>query len=118
MGVKTGAKRLLAGLLCLVMALSVFDGTGLLAGQAYAAGPSATAAAGGTPGVEGRVADPDTMDTYQSALLSTESGSRYAGRVWSDKTVFASGDDTATHSHMTGEYTVGLDMEHDGYTGS
>ena len=34
------------------------------------------------------VADLDTMDTYQEALINGNNGARYAGRVWSDKSVF------------------------------
>ena len=50
------------------------------------------------------IADNDTMDTYQDALISEENGSRYVGRVWSDKSVF------------TGD--ISLDYETDGYDGT
>ena len=32
--------------------------------------------------------DPSTMNSYQSALINDVNGSRYAGRIWSDKSVF------------------------------
>lgn len=32
--------------------------------------------------------DNDTTDTYREALINGTNGSRYAGRVWSDKSVF------------------------------
>ncbi len=57
-----------------------------------------------------RVADPSTMDDYQNQLLSMESGSRYAGRVWTDKSVFA--------YDKNGENKITLDMATDGYDGS
>ncbi len=44
-----------------------------------------------TPGVT-RVADDSTMNSYKNALINEENGSRYAGRVWTDKSVFAYGD--------------------------
>ena len=34
-----------------------------------------------------RVSDSNTMDSYKEILLSDENGSRYAGRIWADKTV-------------------------------
>lgn len=53
-----------------------------------------------------RIADGDTSDTYIGKLLSSEWGSRYAGRIWTDKSVFAFGDN------------INLDMDTDGYVGS
>ena len=50
-----------------------------------------------------RISDPSTMDSYQNLLLSDADGSRYAGRIWSDKSVF------------TNDLT--LDMATDGYDG-
>ena len=49
-------------------------------------------------------ADPNTMDTYQDYLKNEKNGSRYAGRIWSDKTV------------LTENLT--LDMATDGYDGT
>ncbi len=48
--------------------------------------------------------DNDTMDTYQDALINEENGSMYAGRVWTDKSVFT--DD------------ISLDYATDGYDGT
>ena len=50
------------------------------------------------------VADNDTMDTYQDALINEENGSMYAGRVWSDKSVFTN--------------DISLDYATDGYNGT
>ena len=55
-----------------------------------------------------RVADPNTMDNYRKLLLSDENGSRYAGRIWSDKTVV---DYKSTNNSLI------LDTETDGYAG-
>lgn len=46
-----------------------------------------------TPGVT-RTADESTMNSYKKELINSENGSRYAGRVWTDKTVFATGEDS------------------------
>ncbi len=62
---------------------------------------------------DSRVADPNTMDTYLQRLLSNESGSRYAGRVWTDKTVFAFGQNSKDFNSST----LSLDMATDGYKG-
>ena len=59
-----------------------------------------------------RTADPDTTDTYIDMLISDRWGSRYAGRVWTDKSVFAYGDDESGNGQIT------LDTETDGYEGS
>ena len=53
-----------------------------------------------------RVADPNTMDNYQKLLLSDKNGSRYAGRVWSDKTVI---------NYQTSNHSLSLDEPTDGY---
>ena len=49
-------------------------------------------------------ADPNTMDTYQDYLINETNGSRYAGRIWSDKSVLAN----------NGNNTLLLDMNTDG----
>lgn len=61
---------------------------------------------GPSAGVSDRVADDDTMDTYRDRLISKEAGSRYAGRLWADKSVFKNGS------------SVTLDMKTDGYNGA
>ena len=40
-----------------------------------------------------RVADPNTMDSYQDFLLNSSNGSRYAGRIWADKSVLTKDGD-------------------------
>ena len=52
-----------------------------------------------------RIADPNTMDSYQDFLLNSTNGSRYAGRIWADKSVFAKNN---------GNGTLALDMNTDG----
>ena len=84
--------------LSLCMTASMVNGT------AFAVGPTEKIVDGT------RVADPNTMDDYQNQLLSMESGSRYAGRVWTDKSVFA--------YDKNGENTINLDMATDGYNGN
>lgn len=66
---------------------------------------SSAAAAEATGNVMNRIADGDTSDTYIGKLLTAEWGSRYAGRVWTDKSVFAYGTD------------IKLDNDTDGYVG-
>ena len=79
--------KLTAFLLCLCMLLSLAEGVGSL--RTWAAPEY-----GGPTDVNTREADPNTMETYKGKLLSgadgsssETTGSRYAGRVWSDKTV-------------------------------
>ncbi len=62
------------------------------------------------------LADANTMDSYQGAMLDGENGNRYAGRVWSDKTVFAYGADVSSGG-LSGN-TLKLDEETDGFDGS
>ena len=65
---------------------------------------------GETQNVQDRVSDSDTMDTYIDKLLTNEMGSRYAGRVWTDKSVFAYGGE--------GQNIITLNMKSDGYDGN
>ena len=50
-----------------------------------------------------RISDPNTMDSYKDLLLSDENGSRYAGRIWADKSVLTN--------------DLSLDMDTDAYKG-
>ena len=89
------SERVLAGILSLCMVLSAVSGLGLIHAVVNAAGEvpmSGTSGATQHIVADSRAADPNTMDTYLERLLTLENGSRYAGRVWSDKTVFAYGD--------------------------
>ncbi|WP_298025326.1 hypothetical protein, partial [uncultured Dysosmobacter sp.] len=111
---KSQGRRALALALCGCMVLSLCGGilTPAVHADTRSAEPTDDIVDGS------RVADPDTMDDYQFRLLTETTGSRYAGRVWTDKTVFASGDsDRADDIHFNGEHTITLNMEHDGYTG-
>ena len=86
--------------------LSLCMTASMVSGTAFAAVPGPTEKI-----VDGtRVADPNTMDDYQNKLLSMENGSRYAGRVWTDKSVFA--------YDKSGNNTINLDMATDGYNGN
>ena len=101
-------------------------------------GKGASAASGSyvgpTKGATERSADPNTMDTYIGQLLGggtgggNGSGTRYAGRVWSDKTVFANGAasayvagdpaGTTPNPWDAGTNTLTLDVATDGVSGS
>lgn len=50
------------------------------------------------------ISDSDTMDTYQDVLINNENGAKYAGRIWTDKSVFTN--------------NIKLDMQTDGYDGT
>ncbi len=47
-----------------------------------------------------KIVDPPTYELYSDALLTDSSSSRYAGRIWADKTVFA--DSVRLHSATDG----------------
>ena len=97
---------MLAALLCVVMVLSLLPVTGLAAENDGEP----------TTGVTDRGADPNTTDSYMSMLLgggtagsdASRDGARYAGRIWSDKTVIANKDGNAA--------SISLDMATDGST--
>ena len=109
------SRRLTAVMLCLCMIISIISSAGVM--TAFAADTRAAQATQDiVPG--SRLADPDMMDDYINCLLTDETGSRYAGRVWTDKTVFAYGDGAdAVSSHFDGTNAIKLDMGTDGYTG-
>ncbi len=94
-------RRLVSLLLCLCMVVSMMCNFG---GWVL----SSAVAAEATGNVMNRIADKNTMDDYLNQLLSKEWGSRYAGRIWTDKSVFAYAD---------GKNVINLDMETDGYNG-
>ena len=145
MGAKGKLTRFLAGLLCLCMVFSltdgVFGGVRALAAEGQPesspTGPETNEAPaaeteimddhspyhtiGETKDVT-RVADPDTMDSYMQALLgggadgtSTDFGTRNAGRLWADKSVFANGEANGK-DFKNNELT--LSLEEDGTEGS
>lgn len=108
----TKSRRLMAGLLCLSMVMSMISSVGVLTAYAASATDSEIIVA------DSRVSDPDTTDTYIGKLLNSENGSRYAGRVWTDKSVFAYGYDNGTENDsFDGNHTLTLNMETDGYDG-
>ena len=77
------ARRFTALLLCLCIMTSM-----LVTGFMNYAVSGATA----EDIIANRKSDADTMDDYIDKLLNDLNGSRYAGRVWTDKTVFAFGE--------------------------
>ena len=64
--------------------------TNYLYGKSSQSGKSILASTA-TPGVK-RTADNNTMNSYKDALINDINGSRYAGRIWTDKSVFAYGE--------------------------
>lgn len=102
MKTKTTRIMLLSAFLALCMIISVFNFAFLTAAESLGPGP--------TPSVL-RAADKDTTDSYRDRLLSDEWGARYAGRLWADKSVFASYDEHEIAS-------INLDMKTDGYNGT
>ena len=76
-------KRALSMLLCLCMTFTALSG-------AITFVTAAGDGSGKTDGTGGHVADVGTMDTFEAALGLFEN-SRYAGRVWSDKSAFTAG---------------------------
>ena len=127
-GVKTNGfiRKFMAILLCLCMLTSMVSSVGTISARATE-GTSTGASAGYTEDIlpGSRVADPTTMDDYRNRLLNTTNGSRYAGRVWTDKTVFAYDADAGKGGTEATEGTgsakknyIPLDMSTDGYDGS
>ncbi len=96
--VRRKGKHILSSILCIGVIISMLVNTkGFI---------PCVDAAGETQYAFSRVADPDTTDDYLNKLISDDNGSRYAGRVWTDKSVFAYGT------------PISLDNETDGYVGS
>ena len=106
-------RRLMAFALCLCMIMSLVSGMGLFRAVARAAEPRASS--GGTSGVT-RQADPSTMDTYKE-MLDFSQNTRYAGRLWSDKTVFALGDNKNDNDENWDGNTLHLNLADDGVDG-
>ncbi len=102
-------RRLTCLLLCLCMVMPMFPVFRGLLSDAHAVGATEHIVE------NSRVADPDTMDDYVNQLLNMANGSRYAGRVWTDKSVFAYGNDD--EQDWIGN-ALSLHMETDGYDGS
>ncbi len=106
---KTALRRIVSFLLCICMVIPGL--CGVLSMNAFAAGQS-----GPTAGVT-RQADPSTMDTYQQ-MLDFSQNTRYAGRLWSDKTVFAYGSgDSGDRKGNWLNNTLNLDESLDGVGG-
>ncbi len=109
-------RRPLAILLAFIMVFSVVRLDGMPTAYAESTGGTNSATTGKATNVYSREADPNTMDTYQDLLLNETNGSRYAGRIWTDKTVFAYGTDAANGGVTDNQ--IALDMATDGYEGS
>lgn len=78
--------------------------------------PTAEAATGSATADVTRQADPSTMDKYKE-MLDFSSNTRYAGRLWSDKTVFALGYNDNKDPDWNGS-TLTLKKADDGVDGS
>ena len=94
-------RRVMAFILCLCMVSSLISGMGLFRAVARAA--ETRAASGGTSGVT-READPSTMNDYQK-MLDFSADTRSAGRLWTDKTVFALSEDQREIGTNAGDRT-------------
>lgn len=119
-------KRITAMALCLCMIISIFFNIGGLVWQygssvGYAA--DSDSVMNKPVNARTRLADPSTMDTYESAL-NLDEDSRYAGRIWADKTVFAYDDTSRNKSREKSDRaweseeknTLTLDKSYDGVT--
>ena len=102
---KKPGRRVISLLLCFCMTIPMLFSLG----EFSPLSEEPTKPVNATKHVQKRVADPDTMDSYVGKLLSEDWGSRYAGRVWTDKSVFAYTADK--------ENIITLDMKTDGYDG-
>ena len=100
--------RIAAAVMSLCMTLSMLPGMPVTADDGDTQAPSTNPAAvfeGITPGVK-READDITMNDYQSSLLNDTEGSRFAGRVWADKTVVAHDDDLDDWNYLSSNSTA------------
>ncbi len=102
-------RRLIAAVLCLCTVLSAM---GL-----FRFVPSVEAAAGSPTSGVTRQADPSTMDTYKE-MLDFSSNTRYAGRLWSDKSVYAYGYDNGDGNWNRETNVLTLNMADDGVSGT
>lgn len=84
-------KRLSAIALCAAIVFSILPLTSAQAGVADATGITAGVA---------RQADPSTMDTYGD-MIDLSENTRYVGRLWTDKSVFAYGEDDSGNRSAT-----------------
>ncbi len=94
--------------LCMTFSLtSIFSGINVTT-TAYAAGDPDASTAGVT-----READPSTMDDYTTVLNLDDptNGSRYAGRLWTDKTVFAKGQTSPNGEYSSDTFTLREDLD-------
>ncbi len=111
-------RRVTAFALCLCMVMSLISGLGLIRAVAESAGGRAAANGNGATSGATRQADPSTMDTYQQMLNFSEN-TRYAGRLWSDKSVFALGSaDTGNRADNWKGNTLNLTKALDGVDGT
>ena len=102
-------RRLIAAVLCLCTVLSAMSLFQFI--------PTAEAATGSPTSGVTRQADPSTMDKYKE-MLDFSQNTRYAGRLWSDKTVFALGYTEHSNDSDWDGTTLHLKPADDGVTGS
>lgn len=71
----------------------------------------ATAAAADVLGAAATVADPGTADGWESIMGTAADGSRYAGRVWVDKSVYEDGDVVTLNDKGNADSTFTVDVD-------
>lgn len=72
--------------------------------------PTQTVRAAVAPEVE---ADPSTADSWKNMMGDTSDGTRYAGRVWADKSVFENGEEVTLHQEGDETFTFTVDLDQD-----
>ncbi len=120
---KMRTSKVTAVALSALMMASMFSEFSLLSASGEETGGFATIAGDNKPtqDVMIRQADPSTMDDYMSVLDldSTTDGSRYAGRLWTDKSVFANGfEDQGDRKNNWAKGVFTLDASKDGVSGT
>lgn len=90
-------KQIVAVLICATCSLPAFA---LFTSAGVPDAQSNTPISGSITNIMSKVADDDTSQTYQEILGNESDGGRYAGRIWTDKTILT-GDFTETTERQT-----------------
>ena len=103
-------KSIRRSVICIIMVISVLLTGFIVARPAGAVSQPTTSA--------NRIADPSTLDDYKD-ILDFSSSARYAGRIWSDKSVFAyDSADIGDRASLWKDNVLKLTDELDGYNGN
>ena len=78
-------KKLVVILICVGIVLSTFSSSFFHAKNLFRSSKSDTSQ---NVNNLNTIVDPDTSDSYRDLLINDKNGTRYAGRIWSDKSVF------------------------------